>query len=200
MSRSKSPRGLTAEERALWQKAVEKTDQLSNRQTGVDLDAPPLPPPSLPQLPPRPRVSSFQIPSKLASGTSVHAAPTLKADLKAAPLQMDRKQHQRMRRGKSVPDARIDLHGMTLNQAHPRLIGFVQTAYSRGHRMVLVITGKGKHKPDTDPIPTRFGVLKHQVPLWLRSGILAPIVLQVETAHIRHGGEGAYYVYLRRKR
>jgi DNA-nicking Smr family endonuclease len=65
-------------------------------------------------------------------------------------------------------------------------------------RLVLVITGKGKAKSQPGPIPARVGVLRHQVPQWLRLAPLRPLVLHVEPAHRRHGGEGAYYVKLRR--
>jgi DNA-nicking Smr family endonuclease len=66
-------------------------------------------------------------------------------------------------------------------------------------RLVLVITGKGKPAPDHGPIPTRTGVLRHQVPHWLRMAPLGPAVLQVTESHLKHGGGGAYYVYLRRR-
>jgi DNA-nicking Smr family endonuclease len=64
----------------------------------------------------------------------------------------------------------------------------------------LVITGKGKHRDDGGPIPTRFGVLRHQVPQWLAMAPLGGLVMQITESHIRHGGQGAYYVYLRRTR
>ena len=113
---------------------------------------------------------------------------------------MDKKAHTRLKRGKLAPEARIDLHGMTLDQAHPALIRFVLTSYTRGLRLVLVITGKGQREDPYDPMPMRRGVLKQQVPMWLRMPPVAQAVLQVTEAHIRHGGSGAYYVYLRRDR
>ena len=67
-------------------------------------------------------------------------------------------------------------------------------------RHVLVITGKGKRGLDDGPIPQRQGVLRHQVPHWLRLPPLGAAVMQVTEAHLKHGGSGAYYVYLRRGR
>jgi DNA-nicking Smr family endonuclease len=113
---------------------------------------------------------------------------------------MDAKSFGRMKRGKLSPDARIDLHGMTVAQAHRELSEFLLDSHAIGKRLVLVITGKGKIKEDTGPIPARLGVLRHQVPQWLALAPLRTIVLQVTPAHIRHGGDGAYYVYLRRGR
>ena len=66
-------------------------------------------------------------------------------------------------------------------------------------RLVLVITGKGKRRDDTGPIPQRVGALRHQVPQWLRLPPLGPAVLQITEAHLKHGGSGAYYVYLRKR-
>jgi DNA-nicking Smr family endonuclease len=112
---------------------------------------------------------------------------------------MDAKTHGKMTRGKLAPEARIDLHGMTLAEAHPELIRFILNAQAQGLRLVLVITGKGKRRDDPGPIPQRVGALRHQVPHWLRLPPLGPAVLQISEAHLKHGGAGAYYVYLRRR-
>ncbi|HSG57221.1 MAG TPA: Smr/MutS family protein, partial [Paracoccaceae bacterium] len=77
---------------------------------------------------------------------------------------------------------------------------FILSSHARGMRLVLVITGKGKVKDYEAPMPARHGVLRHQVPQWLNLAPLRPLVLQIAPAHIRHGGQGAYYVYLRRGR
>lgn len=139
----------------------------------------------------RPRLPLFQLGEK-ARSPSTTAAP-------ANPLQMDAKVHGKMTRGRLTPEARLDLHGMTLSEAHPELIRFVLNAQSSGMRLVLVITGKGKRGADIGPIPQRMGVLRHQVPHWLRLPPLGGAVLQTAEAHLKHGGSGAYYVYLRRR-
>ncbi len=72
--------------------------------------------------------------------------------------------------------------------------------HSAGKRLLLVITGKGKLRDEDGPIPVRLGMLRHQVPEWLRLQPLAGVVLQVTQAHPIHGGSGAYYVYLRKLR
>lgn len=146
------------------------------------------------------RPPSFRLGEKAKRSVSHDLAPTVSQALKAQPIQMDAKSYGRMTRGKMVPEARIDLHGMTLAEAHPELIRFILNAQAAGLRLVLVITGKGKAKPDHGPIPERIGALRHQVPQWLRLPPLGPAILQVAEAHLRHGGAGAYYVYLRRMR
>jgi DNA-nicking Smr family endonuclease len=118
---------------------------------------------------------------------------------KPSPLRMDAKKHAKMTRGKLAPEARIDLHGMTLAQAHPALMQFILGAYGAGLRLVLVITGKGKAKTQHGPIPQQMGVLRAQVPNWLHTPPLSATILQVTEAHATHGGGGALYVYLRRR-
>lgn len=110
---------------------------------------------------------------------------------------MDPKLHRRLGRGKLSPQTSIDLHGMTLAMAKPALTRFLTSAHASGQRLVLVITGKGKG--EHGPLPTRAGALRHEVPHWLEMPPLNRIVLQVVPAHLRHGGAGAYYVYLSRR-
>ena len=94
---------------------------------------------------------------------------------------MDRNAFDKMIKGKLQPEARIDLHGMTLAEAHPELIRFVLNAHDQGKRLVLVITGKGKRGEDFGPIPQRMGALRHQVPQWLALPPLGSAILQVTT-------------------
>lgn len=159
-------------------------------------------PPALLPEPPKahtPMFQPFRLGEKAKPRTGHDLAPSIRDSLTLAPVQMDAKAFGKMTRGKLSPEARIDLHGMTLAEAHPELIRFILNAQSAGLRLVLVITGKGKMREDSGPIPQRMGALRHQVPQWLRMAPLGPAVLQVAEAHLKHGGSGAYYVYLRRR-
>ena len=181
-------RRLSADEIDLWRKVADQAQRLH-----PDAGTPPLPKPK-PAKQPMARAKST-VPVQ-----NIRAMPAPVGGPGRAPVQMDARLFGRMKRGKLVPEARIDLHGMVLGQAHPELTRFILTAQASGKRLVLVITGKGKPGSDTGPIPVRRGVLKHQVPQWLSMPPLAQAVLQVAPAHISHGGAGAYYVYLRRGR
>ena len=130
------------------------------------------------------------------TSTSLGASPA--QALQQQPVRMDAKTHKLMAKGRLSPEARLDLHGMTLAQAQPELTRFILTCHTSGLRLVLVITGKGKPGGSDAPLPVRPGALRHHVPNWLHRAPLAPVILQVRAAHHRHGGEGAYYVYLRR--
>jgi DNA-nicking Smr family endonuclease len=197
MSRRKGPRHLRPEEAALWELIASRTQPLHPRRK-VEMPATePAPPPKVPE--PRTPLAPFSVGEKAASTAPRHdLARPIASALASAPVAMDRKAHRKLTRGKLQPEARIDLHGMTLADAHPVLLDFVAGAHARGLRLLLVITGKGKVRDEYGPMPTRTGVLRHQVPQWLSSGALRPLVLQVTEAHQRHGGSGAFYVYLRR--
>jgi DNA-nicking Smr family endonuclease len=201
-------RKLTPEERELWAHVAASAVALRPARAAAPFSpepaAPPKPQPGpqpAPQPPPRPALPDFRIGQRAAAPAFRHdPAPALPDWLAQAPVQMDRKAHQKMTRGRITPEARLDLHGMTLAEAHPELIRFVLGAQAAGRRLVLVITGKGRLVADDGPIPLRRGLLRHQVPQWLHQPPLAGAVIQVAQAHLKHGGAGAYYVYLRRAR
>ena len=115
-------------------------------------------------------------------------------------LSMDSKLHSKMRQGKIRPEAKLDLHGLNLSQAQPILTKFVLDAHGKGLRLILIITGKGRKTEDHDIIPKRKGILKANVPNWLSMEPLSSKILQITNAHVKHGGGGAFYVYLRKKR
>lgn len=199
-------RTLKPEEEQLWHEVARTIRPSSEaalarlrKQLTEPVAAPPAPAPVHPD--PKPLFAAFRLGEKARPlRSAAHIAPSPAEALAQAPLQMDARKHAKMTRGKLDPEARIDLHGMTLAEAHPELIRFILNAQSAGLRLVLVITGKGKPGPDHGPIPVRTGVLRHQVPHWLHMAPLGPAVLQVTEAHLKHGGGGAYYVYLRRGR
>ena len=112
-----------------------------------------------------------------------------------APL--GRRMRQRIARGSHAIGGRLDLHGLTQREAHDALLRFLRTAQGRGATLVLVITGKGA--PVAESGHER-GVLKRQVPHWLRLPEFRDLVVGFEPAHVTHGGEGALYVRLRRQR
>lgn len=192
-----SRKRLNKDDLSLWQKVTERTEKLDlNQFFRAEIDGPA---PSAPQI--RKTTSVIMGKPNPKPRRSTHdLMPSLPDQIRKSPVQMDSKAFTKLKRGKLSPEGRIDLHGMTLDRAHPALTRFILNAHKSGKRLVLVITGKGKMRDEGGPIPVRHGVLRHQVPQWLAMPPLASAVLQVSQAHISHGGGGAYYVYLRRQR
>lgn len=197
MTRRRKHGQLNEDDLALWRKVTERTEKLDLKSLFTpEIDAPPPAPAGLHKA----RTIVMGKPGGGSKPRSHDLVPSLPDQIKRAPVQMDQKAFGRMKRGKLKPEGRIDLHGMTLDLAHPALTRFIMTSHQSGKRLVLVITGKGKQRDEGGPIPVRHGVLRHQVPQWLSMPPLSSMVLQVSQAHISHGGGGAYYVYLRRQR
>jgi DNA-nicking Smr family endonuclease len=131
-----------------------------------------------------------------------HARPPARAAVPAARAAaglepFDRRLKQRLARGTESIDARIDLHGRTQSEAHAALLSFLRKAQSDGAKFVLVITGKGGGARDDW---SERGVLKRQVPQWLKLPEFRGYVVGFEDAHIGHGGQGALYVRIKRPR
>ena len=106
---------------------------------------------------------------------------------------LDRRSAMRLRRGQMRPEARLDLHGHTQAEAHAALVNFVLGSKGAERRCVLVITGKGSARGSD-------GVLRRMVPRWINQPELRAHVLAIEPAQPRDGGDGAFYLLLRRRR
>jgi len=176
-------RVLSREERVLWRTVTESIAPLRETSVGAgEIDSTPeiVPPPVKPAR----AVKSAPLPPRaVPKGQAEPAPPPL------APL--GRRMRQRVARGRDAIDARFDLHGLTQSEAHAELLRFLRNASARGHRLVLVITGKGRRNGEG-------GVLRRQVPQWLALPEFRSFVVGFEDAHIAHGGEGALYVRLRK--
>ncbi|ROU03169.1 Smr/MutS family protein [Histidinibacterium lentulum] len=199
---SRRRRTLTPEERALWDSVARKADPIRKGRSSVPQPAPAAKPPgpAKPRSEAPPPLPPFRVGSKVDHSRDHDLMASLTEQMARTPVQMHRNDAARLKRGKRQPEARIDLHGMTLAEAHPALMRFITGAHAKGLRLVLVITGKGKDRDEPGPIPRRLGALRHQVPQWLRMAPLAALVLDVMPANQRHGGDGALYVTLRRGR
>ncbi|HEV2562062.1 MAG TPA: Smr/MutS family protein [Rhizomicrobium sp.] len=177
MSRKRAP---SDEERELFESTFSDAKPLSKKPVTAPKPAAPKPTPIIPPMPVR--------------------APSSK------PTGLDGRTAERLRRGMLEPEARLDLHGLTEQTAHRALITFLRSASARGLRLVIVVTGKGLKPAALDePFDMELdrrtrGVLKAMTPRWLAEPELARFVVDVRTAHRRHGGAGALYVYLRKSR
>ncbi|MBA4790979.1 MAG: Smr/MutS family protein [Rhizobiales bacterium] len=185
MNRRRRTRTLAAHERALWHHVIRSVT--------------PLRPEAAPEPEPPPETTPAVPAPKPASEPIAAPAPRAKAPPPLATLEP--RMRRRLGRGAEV-DARIDLHGLTQAAAHRRLHVFVMEAQRLGHGLVLVITGKGAGERDrpAEPGLSERGVLRRAVPLWLADPVLRTFVVGFEPAARRHGGEGALYVRIRRRR
>jgi DNA-nicking Smr family endonuclease len=177
-------RGLSEEDRALWESVAKQIKPLRKRRASKPLVA---------------TLDGESIAAPKPVASPKHAAPPrIVAPAKPSPpplAPIGRRERSHLSRGRKEIDARLDLHGMTQTRAHRALFGFLQRAHHDGLTFVLVITGKGKVGAESER-----GVLRRQVPQWLGLPEFRSLVVGFEEAHIGHGGEGALYVRVRRAR
>jgi DNA-nicking Smr family endonuclease len=120
-------------------------------------------------------------------------APALKTiNLQPSSFQVDAGLKKRFEKGELPIDGKIDLHGMTLAQAHHCFTQFIMGKIQDGARFVLVVTGKGSGDGT--------GVIRKNLPLWCDDKNLKPHILQITSAQAKHGGSGASYILLRRQK
>jgi DNA-nicking Smr family endonuclease len=181
-------RTLTPEERALWRKVTRTARPLPGLGKTVQ---------------PAPSRDDFASALAGRTGGAARALNTGSA-LKGVPV--ERGTERKVRRGQLEIDARLDLHGETAARARQMLLNFLSRAAIKGHRTVLVITGKGagsraedarRFEPWQPDSPSMPGVLRRSLPLWLAEPDFAVLVSGYASAHARHGGSGAFYVMLR---
>jgi len=145
----KKPRHLSKDERDIWDRVARSATPLNPS----PLRKPEMAPPRKVEKPVRPEdpLPEFRVGSRADVARPHDTLGPLGDRLRARPVNMDAKNFGRMSRGKLKPEARIDLHGMTLAEAHPELVRFMLHAVDRGRRLVLVITGKGQRSGTNRP-------------------------------------------------
>ena len=180
----------TDEERRLWLAATKDVRPLKGGERSAASGEPPGP------EPPRtaPAASPVHRIAQPATGRPGHQAPPVPLVAHRAPQPgVDRRTAERVRKGRLPIEARLDLHGMRRAEAHHALIGFVEQSYLLGRRVVLLITGKGTFSEGSS-------VLRDQLPRWLNDPPLRPKILALQPAQPKDGGDGAFYLLLRRHR
>ena len=203
-------RTATPEETELWESVMREAQHLpeekrERRRKPTDDAKPAVAPPKHEPAQAKPvhKAPPARPVAPLRPPVNVERSKEMPAGRRAPFAGLDRRNAQRLRRGQMPIDARLDLHGMTREAAHGALIGFIRGGAERGHRCVLVITGKGAPRGGDDAgfMPDRSaGILRAEVPRWLSEGNVKPHIVAWTPANSRHGGSGALYVLLRRKR
>lgn len=196
MPRNAAPTGVrgkarkpSREERALWRAAMKDASELPRRPQHAEAEefeeepAASAAPAAAATDEAKPAAASAKKPSQPRG-----APPELAAGATAG---LDKRSALRLKRGQYPIEAKLDLHGMTEGEAHGVLVSFLRAAYERERRCVLVVTGKGRGGE---------GILRRALPRWLNAPELRPLVLAFAQAQAKHGGAGAFYLLLKRRR
>lgn len=124
------------------------------------------------------------------------SVPPAQREKPSSPQAFDRDIDRALSRGKRVPEAKLDLHGMTLAVAERAVAAFLAESSERGRRVVLIVTGKGLR---LDGGRVLGGRIRGEFPGWLDRADNRALIAGVRPAHLRHGGSGAFYILLRRR-
>lgn len=188
-------RRLSEEERAVWARVAQTVKPLQPVRLRAKEVAPTaLPAPALPAPPPplakkvKGRVPAPLPPKPVAPRSAPDHQPHL-----------DGTWERRIGKGTLAPDFSLDLHGANLDQAYMRLIHGLTQARAMGARVVLVVTGKPRPAEAADRGERR-GAIRAKITDWLAASEHASHIVAIRSAHPRHGGQGAIYVILRKRR
>jgi len=188
-------RRLTADEAEIWAQVARTVTPLEKRRPVAIPTALMAAPARTVVLPPAspPKKVKGRIPAPLPP-KPVAAKP--KAD---APLHLDGSWEKRISKGTLVPDFSLDLHGSNLDQAYVRLMHGLTQAKAMGARVVLIVTGKPRPVDAMDRGTAR-GAIRAKITDWLAASDHALDIVAIRGAHRRHGGQGAIYVVLKKRR
>ncbi|KAB0572274.1 Smr/MutS family protein [Brucella pituitosa] len=178
---------LRPEDRILWETVAKTAKPLAGKKPSVEEEFPDFKAVMAQEADKKPS-------QKAPAPSSEPATPKKKlTSLKEMPIHsFDRPTHRKISKGRVDIEARIDLHGLTQNDAYELLYGFLLSAHARGLKHVMVITGKGRSFGSE-------GVLKQAVPHWFSTPLFRLLVSAFEDAAHHHGGHGALYVRLRKQ-
>jgi len=109
-----------------------------------------------------------------------------------------------IKKGSFHIDQKIDFHGRSLLESEEKFNNTIIESYNSGQRCLLFVTGKGLFKPknyeQTEKPKLYHGVIRSSFVGWARSKKFSKYILSFEQASIEHGGDGAFYVYLRKNK
>lgn len=181
-------KSLSGEDRHLWKRVAKSTTPLPERSRNLESELARMLDMSGDETAPPPVIREVQAAQPILQRPIVPKT-TSKTLHPAQPI--DRPVLKKLAKGRLDVDARLDLHGLTADTARQRLVDFLELSRAAGHRLVLVITGKGMNG---------MGVLRQSLPHWLEMPPCTHLVNGYRVAHSAHGGDGAFYVRLRRSR
>nr|WP_298930925.1 Smr/MutS family protein [uncultured Erythrobacter sp.] len=190
-----APRGLSVEEQTAWVRLAESVTPMAGRT-----------PPSLPKGAVTSKPASVKTaPKPIAPKPPKPAPGVTRPPVSSTPprrrfsSELDSHWNRRLKTGQVAPDYTLDLHGHTLDTAYGRIISGIDQARAMDARLVLVIAGRERPVDPADRGSKR-GAIRAKMLDWLAASHHADSIAAVRRAHIRHGGEGALYLVLKRRR
>lgn len=183
------PRGLSVPEQMAWARLASSVTPMPGKQAPVVKDADDAFSRKAPKPAPAPKPVAKRPPER------VHSPAPIKRPM--ASNQLDGSWNRKLKSGQVAPDYTLDLHDHSLDSAYDRIMSGLDQARMMGARVVLVIAGRERPVDPADRGAKR-GAIRAKLLDWLAVSRHADAIAAVRRAHIRHGGEGALYLVLKR--
>ena len=97
---------------------------------------------------------------------------------------------------------KLDLHGSSLTESNEMVKKFINECFNRGYKKLLIVTGRGLRSKSYDNpyVSEKLSVLKYSIPEFIKNDeSLNNKVNRIAEADIKDGGEGAIYIFLKKK-
>jgi DNA-nicking Smr family endonuclease len=202
--RRRRDRTLKAEERALWRAVTSSVKPLSRPEPPIEGGGPVGEQSASPKLPhaapPRAKAGHAGIPKPAPPLPLPHRPPPAPKRPESRLSAGDGRLAKNVARGRREIDAVLDLHGLTQDQAFARLRRFIELGAASGARTLLIVTGKGSGEAPLPFDQAPRGILRRRFLEWVEHDPLRGRIAAVRPAHRRHGGSGAFYLFLKRER
>ncbi|MDP1724067.1 MAG: Smr/MutS family protein [Alphaproteobacteria bacterium] len=134
------------------------------------------------------------LPKEIIEKSSISSKKQIRALNIDLPVDIDKRTFERLKKGRLPLEDSFDFHGIGFHDAHYRLIKLIEGWQENGKRCVLIITGKGSRTPKDQK------TIRDAFPDWLNDPLLRSKILAYTKAQPKHGGSGAFYLLLRRKK
>lgn len=191
----KAPRGLSTGEQAAWAHLAASVKPLPGKKRPAQPAA--VAAKTAPE-PARPLSPAMKDRAGVGARRPKPAAPAPVRPVAAPDPGLDSHWDRRVKAGRLEPDLTLDLHGHTLDTAYDRIMSGIDQARMMGARVVLVVAGRERPVDPADRMAKR-GAIRAKLLDWLAASRHADAITAVRRAHIRHGGEGALYLILKRR-
>lgn len=187
------PKDLTPEDHRIWARVSgsvtpPKARKAARVTPGAILPDEPLKPETV-RAPRAPMLGKPKTSTKIRAAGAAPTKPAAASAPRSVPEELEPRRQRRLSRERDPIEASIDLHGFGRFEAEDQLRAFLMQSRARGLRAVLVVTGQGRRGG---------GVIRASIQEWLQGHALRGVVSGFSTAHRRHGGDGAFYVTLKR--
>ena len=190
------PRGLSEPEQRAWARLASSVTPMPGKKAPLVKEASEAPAKPAPKAPEKPAPKPKQAAKRpLMRANSPAPAPAPRRAM--ASSQLDGSWNRKLRSGQITPDYTLDLHDHSLDRAYDRIMSGLDQARMMGARVVLVVAGRERPVDPADR-GTKRGAIRAKLLDWLAVSRHADSIAAVRRAHIRHGGEGALYLVLKR--